>query len=301
MMAVQTGRGGVCDRYARADKRVTVIHQENGGVSKARNIGIERASGNWISFIDSDDWVNETVYSDAMKAIEKYEPDFVEFGYTFMSDDGKVMREGHNVLPKMQLVEREVICEDIISRMIHIKPMDEMYMATWIWNKLYKADIIQKYGLRFEEKIRMWEDGIFTIEYMQYVNSMISLGSSYYNYRNTPDSLSKAHDPQIFEYSETVYEKYRTIYNAYYDFDNIVAREYRFQLIHGTILREIKGERLEYTKEIVARAFASEKRREYFFGFHPQNPYFGLIRILLSHDRIFPAALLYYVYANIHR
>ncbi len=291
--------GDICDEWAKNDARVVVIHQKNGGVSKARNVGLEKAAGNWVSFIDSDDWLSDSLYSDAMQAIEKWEPDLIEFGYVFTSKEGGVLRGSMHCLPKMQPIDRKTIYEDIISRMVHIKPMDDAYLPTWIWNKLYKTDIIRENGIRFDPSIHLWEDGIFTVEYMQYVNSLVCLDGNYYNYRDTPGSLSKEHDPKIFEYIETIYEKYRSIYHANYDFENIVAKEYRFQLIHGTILREIKGEKIQHISEIVNRAFSSKKRQEYFCGFHPRNPYFAWIRLFLRCNRINFVSWLYYVYANI--
>lgn len=128
------------------------------------------------------------------------------------------------------------------------------------------------------------EDGIFTIEYIKYVKKMICLKGNYYNYRDTLNSLSKQHDEKIFGYFELIYEKYREIYEKSYDSENSIAREYRFQLIHGTILREIEGLNFKSTNKMLSIAFSSQKRREYYLEFHPRNPYFSLIRMGLSKD-----------------
>lgn len=80
----------ICDEYAKKDKRIIVIHKKNGGLSDARNAGLEIAKGEYISFIDSDDYINEHMYEDMLSAIENVDADLCICGYDRVNDDGEI-------------------------------------------------------------------------------------------------------------------------------------------------------------------------------------------------------------------
>ena len=73
--------GSICDEYAKRDNRIVVIHQENKGASYARNVGLKMAKGEWVTFVDSDDWVEENLYEIAMKELKENQPDIFIFNY----------------------------------------------------------------------------------------------------------------------------------------------------------------------------------------------------------------------------
>ena len=71
----QDGSGDVCDKYAREFERVRVYHKENGGLSSARNYGVGKAQGSWVTFVDSDDYVSETYLADLLHLVEAFDAD----------------------------------------------------------------------------------------------------------------------------------------------------------------------------------------------------------------------------------
>ncbi len=84
--------GKICDEYAAKDKRVRVIHKANGGLSDARNFGLEEAIGEYVSFIDSDDWVDENIYSESLEYMQKNELDIVCFDVTEVRTNKNLVR-----------------------------------------------------------------------------------------------------------------------------------------------------------------------------------------------------------------
>ena len=82
--------GAICDEYAQQDSRVKVIHKPNGGLSSARNVGLSLASGEWISFVDSDDWLDTNIYQKCIDELERYpDLDLVRFfvNYAYLDED----------------------------------------------------------------------------------------------------------------------------------------------------------------------------------------------------------------------
>ena len=82
--------GEMCDRYAQEDSRIRVIHKENGGLSDARNAGIEVAAGEYIAFIDSDDWIDDKMYEVLYHTLLKYDADIAECSYRNLFGDSHI-------------------------------------------------------------------------------------------------------------------------------------------------------------------------------------------------------------------
>lgn len=157
--------GEICDEYAKQDSRVRVYHKQNGGVSSARNLGLDKAQGEWITFIDADDWIEPGYLRTFVSLLDA---DMVICGVN--STDGKcwIMGDG--------------ICS--------IKDLMEIYIAATImrspWGKFLRKDIINKNDIRFDPKIRYGEDFIFNMQYLLFSNSVRTLSYVGYNYYQYP-------------------------------------------------------------------------------------------------------------------
>lgn len=266
--------GKICDQYAEMDERVKVCHQENCGVSKARNKGIQMATGTWITFLDSDDYLENELYMDCLKWVERCDIDLVEFGFKFVDTSGRIMRKSCHNIPKETFLDKEYLKKHIIPQLIHVEKQNENFIGAWITNKLFRAKIIQDNNIWFNEEIFLWEDGIFTIEFMNYVTGMVAMEKSYYNYRDTPGSLSAVYDKNIFKYAAAIYEKYRELYGKEYDFESEWAIEYRFQLIYGIICRELNRE-VDFMRdayETIKKGMQQKNVRDWFCNYKTNNP-----------------------------
>ena len=160
--------GKICDEYAEKDPRVKVLHKENGGVSFARNMGIDKASGNLIVFIDSDDFVEpnflENLLSDATNS------DLVIAGINKIKKDQSVTSFNFpNQL--VDVSEKKIYLEDY--------PLSDY---GYPFSKLFKKDILDRHHIRFIEDVHMFEDVLFLFEYLKFCDKIKFNDKSLYNY-----------------------------------------------------------------------------------------------------------------------
>lgn len=180
------GSGAICDEYAALDPRVRVFHKPNGGVSSARNFGLDHARGQWITFADSDDKMCEAHLEDLAKYSQ----------YDFRAND---YRCNNDELPHDSLPDKNYSEEVEIGECIATYFNQHFRMP---WGKRFRADAINKYNIRFNTAITIGEDLIFNLEYLNHVSS-ISL-SSYIGIiysRDNENSLTRDTDkytPDLF-------------------------------------------------------------------------------------------------------
>ena len=150
------GAGKKCDDFAVIDKRIKVFHIINGGVSKARNYALERASGDYIYFCDSDD----LLYEDCLETLIKNIDDSIDCsigGYIITGPTGKKIAD--NQTYKESFISIEDTLVDFYE------PIHKKFNG-YIWNRLFKRSIIQNNNIRFKESIYIKEDGLFLVEYL---------------------------------------------------------------------------------------------------------------------------------------
>ena len=159
--------GKICDKYAEADNRIKVIHKPNGGLSDARNAGLDIATGEYIGFIDSDDYIDEHMYEDMLSAIENADTDLCICGYDRVDDDGKIKSSSHY---KNALLTQEQAYEMLVQGNVY-------FIISC--NKLYKREIFDT--LRFEVG-KTHEDEFIMHHVYGECSKIVTLEKSYYNY-----------------------------------------------------------------------------------------------------------------------
>lgn len=161
--------GAVCDRYAAREERVTAIHQHNQGPSGARNSALCVAKGDYIGFVDGDDWIEPDMYREMLRACEEKRADVAVCSFRHIGDgkeDGVFSGEQY-VLNQEEALE-VYICD---NRSFHI------YHS--VWSKLFRRDVVR--DIRFPDG-RKSEDIIYTTQAFLRINTCVFLDTPYYNY-----------------------------------------------------------------------------------------------------------------------
>lgn len=165
--------GAICDEYAAKDTRVRVFHKPNGGVSSARNLGLDNARGEWIAFVDSDDYVDVDYLSELVAYTKQDNVDFVVTLNTISSytKDSHVMLQ-HDDLELFSKYKFQNYCQP--------------------WGKLYSNKVLEKMGLRFNPNVHLMEDLMFALLYLYEIRRVALIVSDKYIYETgRPDSLTK--------------------------------------------------------------------------------------------------------------
>ena len=170
----------ICEDYAKKEERIHVIHQENRGLSGARNAGIDVAKGEYLAFVDSDDYVSDDYIQVMYDAIKATGCAISQCRFTYTK--GEKLKEnrgtgafriyrGNSLMEKLYGNEEE---------------------ATWFvvaWNKLYRRDIVEEHKLRMDTDISWCEDFMFNLEYVRYAETFYALRTPVYYYVKTKGSL----------------------------------------------------------------------------------------------------------------
>ena len=186
----------ICDEYANEDTRIKVFHKENGGVSSARNVGLDNVNGEWISFIDADDYLYNNSFLADLDAIKE---DIV-----FTSHKTEYFGEYET----FQL-ERNELCEKSLNDFI-IKYINTNIIKT-PWGKFFRTKKIK--DNRFDVNIKVGEDLLFVLEYLKKASSYYILPDSLYCYIKGEQSLFEKYQQSI---KESIYTLSK-LYSAYVD------------------------------------------------------------------------------------
>ncbi len=163
--------GDICDEYADKDKRIRVIHKKNEGVSAARNTGIENASAEYISFIDSDDMIRDNMMEHLYNAIHQNDADISFCLYEEIDGESLHMSEV-SVSPEMKLMDEKGAFDEFSDY--------RKLIEVTVWNKLFKKEIISK--LRFDTNKKSAEDFEFLMRYLVKCKSAVMVNVPLYGY-----------------------------------------------------------------------------------------------------------------------
>lgn len=182
--------GSICDDYAQMDDRIRVFHTANGGVSRARNLGIEHARGEYITFLDSDDYLREDFLETMLKHAE---------GVELVICSTRVVPEG----TIRALADEVTYYSSLQDTLRDIDRLLSSYFYPYVWNKLY---IREKVTMRFDPNLSLGEDLCFNAEYLKKCNGIRVLPDALNNYRvSTENSLTKVFHPELIEELKAVF------------------------------------------------------------------------------------------------
>ena len=216
--------GVICDQYASDNPQIKVIHQHNQGVSIARNVGIECAQGDYISVIDSDDYLKPEMYEKLMKGITQYEADIIVCNYDKVSEDGNTI-----------IMDDKYARDECVSSREALRwfEREHSWTYTFPWNKLYKRELFKDTKYPVGKK---FEDDFIIHRLFMNSNKIASISDSLYCYRDNPTSIMRTLNYKMDRIDD---------FDAVYDRYSIYVKKGYSELYRGTI------ERVKYTLQYV--------------------------------------------------
>lgn len=243
------GSPAICDEYAKNDKRVHVIHQENGGQTKARKAGLMAANGEYVWFVDSDDWLADGALQTACECAKQNDCDIVTFDSTF--------NYSHSVSPVKQPVPSGVfdqhgMIKNIYPKMIYSGRFFYFGIYAAMWNKIFRKSLLLPNMVNVDERIRIGEDGVTTFASFLDAKKICVLGGKYlYNYRDNNVSITRSYCREQFDNALLLIDALRAVNKNKNVYDLSDQIEYYFMYNIRSIFNEEFYYR--YKKNYVAR------------------------------------------------
>lgn len=204
--------GEICDKFAKKDNRITVIHKENAGVSSARNAGLEKALGKWIAFLDPDDWIEENTLEFAVKTADKNKVDILGWNYYINSNEKQIKAK--------EICPHTLIREGIAIRWFILDTMYPEYDESSnkisltgtrnVWGKLFHRNIIFDNSIRFSTNLQIGEDAFFCMQCFEKSQKIMLINEYLSHYRVVHHSANR-------RYRKDLSEVYTNMLNTFYD------------------------------------------------------------------------------------
>lgn len=213
----QDKSGYILSDYAKKDSRIKVITQKNEGIASARNRGLKEVRGEWIMFVDSDDWIDATVCDKALSLATKHNSDVVLWSYTRELTTGKST-------PR-PLLNKDKLFDEKNIRSLHrqiVGPVDAelsdpSLLHSWgtVWGKLYSRDVIRKVQFTDIKIVGSAEDVLFNIEVFTHVKRAFYINEPMYHYRKTRRSLTGSYNKHLNERWINLYTEMQNVIASY--------------------------------------------------------------------------------------
>lgn len=190
--------GKICDDFSKYDTRIVVLHQDNVGVSAARNKGIELAKGRYICFIDSDDYIEKNYIEELYQLMrdEKIDLGICDLNYKYTNKEDCWSTVGEKTI-NLKNISEEIFLE-----------LNEKYLLYGPYNKIFKSSIIKKQKIKFIKEMSYGEDLIFNLSYLQYVKIIKTTNQTRYNYiADIDNSLANKYRADRFKTGKIIFEE----------------------------------------------------------------------------------------------
>lgn len=181
----QDSSGKICDEYANKDQRIHVIHKANGGLVSARKSGILLATGEYSTYVDSDDWIDENAFEELVDLLIIYHPDILAYGfikeyYDFTIKREELLQEGYYDRRRFLIESNKIITHNhFFCQMLHFSAC----------SKIYKTNLVKECQLEVNDEIRIGEDMAVVFQCMMKMQSLFIIKKCYYHYRVNEKSI----------------------------------------------------------------------------------------------------------------
>ena len=240
------GCPAICDAYAQKDSRIKVIHKENGGLIAARKTGVDASTGEYVTFVDGDDFISKRMYEFVNEKITEYSPDMVLTEFFWSLEKKDIPSE---ITLFENYYDREAIENDIIPTMLYSGTFYQFGVYPNCWTKIVKRDLLLKNIKDVDERVRMGEDAAFTYGCIMESNSIAVVQEPLYYYRNLDTSMSNAYDEKLADIWSIPYEPIKNKANSLkINIDSQLAY-YLLYLINFVIRNEASASNSKTKKE----------------------------------------------------
>ena len=206
----------ICDEIAKEDKRIRLIHKQNEGVSVARNIGLDMVTGDYVGFIDSDDWIDLDMFESLVCEMEEYDADIVMCDATTIWDNGKNELDTFICLPQSCTLTGN-----------HITPQLQLELAGACWRALYRTSLLRTENIKFPAGIKFSEDRIFNMIALGIAKRFRYIKKSFYNRFMREDSCVHTFHKDFVNVTLKVNEMMSSVLRKYWDESYIPVFEQR--------------------------------------------------------------------------
>lgn len=212
--------GKICDDYASRDARIIVIHQENGGLSGARNAGVAIATGEYVMFVDGDDYLSENAVSIVVSAMESKQLDCLMFNVNLIDGDCK------------RLIGQQSF-DDVCDGLAFLERMTNANVLwVMVWLYCYRRSILTEYALQFKTGI-VGEDEHFTPRAVLFCKRVTYIDKPLYNYVKRPDSITTTSD------TKKIIKRYENVISTLYELEHFYNEH--IPRDKGKVLRELSA------------------------------------------------------------
>ena len=234
----------VCEEYRARDSRIVLVDKDNSGVSDTRNLGLKLATGKYIQFVDSDDYIDPDFTENLVTAAEENHADLVIAPYKMVIPAGATKPE--QALEKLQdslgvmsvarppevreygFLPAGVYDKDTFALRLMDKPASYFYSV--LWNKLYCRDLLVEKDIQFTSEMRWAEDLVFNMQYIQYAGTFVSIPRPGYYYVQNPQSIchTQINPATIVQNKIQVFRYYKDLYTRLGMYEEVRPQLYKF-------------------------------------------------------------------------
>lgn len=244
----------ICDKYAEKDNRIIVVHKKNQGLGMARNSGLELAKGEYVVFVDSDDFIEKNAYWEMYEAISSENAEMLitnYYEYDTKNDTIKELRTIHNSKIAMDEQVKKIACQMVGANPLD-READDIGMS--VWKNMYSRKFIEENHIRFcSEREYVSEDAIFQLMIIPKMKKILLSTNCYYYYcNNERQSLSST-------FRESKFEEYKKLYKKEYE---LLQKEEIINNGKYYIATTFLGNIRSYIKQLAVSQYTMKKKKD---------------------------------------
>ena len=222
----------ICDEYAQKDKRIRVIHKKNGGLGYARNSGLDAAIGEYVSFVDSDDFIKPEMMQILYETAKKYDADDVRSGTIFYNNGKLTIRKDVEEETVFQGTDEVKIFMLNLLAPLPEETRDVKYMMS-VCLSLHRRSVIEENNVRFtSERETLSEDLIFDLDLLPQMNCIVCIPDCFYHYRMNPNSLSHSFSMEKYKKYGIFFTLVQSKLDKLYKRDEYILHFLRLQFLY---------------------------------------------------------------------